>query len=407
MTQGKAILVIDLGNSSTKGKVLYGKKDGKYREHTFDASNTFSPIISDDDIAPTDNYSEATSTLFRIETEGLTSYGFKDEVKGTYANGPYQVGEYGKIGIRPTTLHSKVTQAAVVLSCYNAYWHGLKGVAKLAGVSVKDVDVSWTVVALLPPQDIKTDSEKLEGILRSITKLDILFPECQKDINIDTVKVLPEGYCAFVGTVYENGMQIRPDYKYLLQKNIIVIDIGEGTSDFVVMSKNKLQNNTLKTVSYGGKNVRSRLKGLVGKGVKATDEEWKEALLTGELSQGATVRDICKEINIAKQEIASLIYTELSEHLEEGLIEPSSIYGILIVGGGVLEGDNPNIIPLSKFIMDNFNQFFPLAQLIELPKHTVKKIEDDTPVTVEETISPRYLNLYGASILAEAIAQQN
>lgn len=404
MTQGKAILVIDLGNSSTKGKVLYGKKDGKYREVKFEVPNTFGSILTDD-IAPTDRYSDETSTAFEIKTNGLTKAGFDAEIVGKYANGEYQTVEYPAAVIRPTTMLKKATQPAVVLSCYMAFWNGYKSVAKLAGVAVKDVDVSWTVVALLPPQDIKEYSGKLENILRSIQQINTIFPECKKDIKVDSIKILPEGYCAFVGTVYDSGMEIRPDYKYLLNENVIVLDVGEGTTDFVVMSRNKLQNNTLKTVQYGGKTVRSTLKAQLA--INATDEEYKEALLTGELHIGADVKDICDSINTAKQITASKIYTALYEHLEASGIVPNSIYGILIVGGGVLEGDNSKIKPLSEYIMNNFKQFFPSAKLIELPKHTVTKIVDDEAVKLEETISPRLLNLYGASILAEAIAQNN
>ena len=96
----------------------------------------------------------------------------------------------------------------------------------------------------------------------------------------------------------------------------------------------------------------------------------------------------------------------LYEHLEASGLEPNSIYGILIVGGGVLEGENPSIKPLAEYIMEQFKQFFPSATLIALPKHTVTKIIDDEAVKVEETISPRLLNLNGAAILAEAIAKK-
>ena len=403
MTQGKAILVIDLGNSSTKGKVLYGKKDGKYREVKFEVPNTFGPIFTDD-IAPTDNYNPETSTVFEIKTQGLVDAGFQGEIVGKYANGEYQTIEYPSGGIRPTTMLKKATQPAIVLSCYMAFWNGLKSVAKLAGVGVKDVDISWTVIALLPPQDIKEYSGKLERILRSIQHINTIYPECKKDIVIDDIKVLPEGYCAFVGTVFDKGMEIRPDYKVLLSQNILVLDVGEGTTDFVVMAKNKLQNNTLKTVPFGGKTVRSTLKGSLG--INATDEEYKEALITGELHIGADTKDICAEINDAKRVTANKIYMALYEHLEASGLEPNSIYGILIVGGGVLEGENPSIKPLAEYIMEQFKQFFPSATLIELPKHTVTKVIDDEAVKVEETISPRLLNLNGAAILAEAIAKK-
>ena len=122
MTQGKAILVIDLGNSSTKGRVLYGKKDGKYREKSFEIPNTFGPIL-DDEIEPTDNYDSETSTVFKIKTEGLENVqGFTTEVVGTYANGEYQTNEYSSSIMRPVTLSKKAVQPVVVLSCYRNHY---------------------------------------------------------------------------------------------------------------------------------------------------------------------------------------------------------------------------------------------------------------------------------------------
>ena len=79
-------------------------------------------------------------------------------------------------------------------------WNGLKSVAKLAGVGVKDVDISWTVIALLPPQDIKEYSGKLERILRSIQQINTIYPECKKESDALArckaveAKVPSEGY---------------------------------------------------------------------------------------------------------------------------------------------------------------------------------------------------------------------
>ena len=46
MIQGKAILVVDFGNSSTKGMVLFGKvgATGRYRKAQFEVPNAFAPI---------------------------------------------------------------------------------------------------------------------------------------------------------------------------------------------------------------------------------------------------------------------------------------------------------------------------------------------------------------------------
>ena len=85
MVQGKATLVVDLGNSSTKAKVLYGKdaQTGKYRERKFEIPNYFAPIDSDYEVSA--DYSEATSTILRVNTS-LNNR----EIVGEFCNGELQ-----------------------------------------------------------------------------------------------------------------------------------------------------------------------------------------------------------------------------------------------------------------------------------------------------------------------------
>ena len=69
MVQGSGILVVDLGNSSTKGKVLFGKdsQTGKYRERKFDIPNVFAPI--DEGYVVSSDYDDDTSTILRVDTQ--------------------------------------------------------------------------------------------------------------------------------------------------------------------------------------------------------------------------------------------------------------------------------------------------------------------------------------------------
>lgn len=63
-----------------------------------------------------------------------------------------------------------------------------------------------------------------------------------------------------------------------------------------------------------------------------------------------------------------------------------------------------DIRPLSESVMNNFRALSPNSSLVDLPtKMVVKELEDGDTVKVEEQISPRELNLLGASILAELL----
>ena len=97
MIQGNATFVVDLGNSSTKGMVLFGKdsQTGKFRERRFDLSNQFA-MVSSDYVVPSD-YSDTTSTVLTIDGEVNGK-----PVKGTYWNGEVQQKEKPTGILRPT-----------------------------------------------------------------------------------------------------------------------------------------------------------------------------------------------------------------------------------------------------------------------------------------------------------------
>ena len=69
MLTGTANLIIDLGNSSTKCKVQYGKdpNTGKFYQRRFDISNVFAPISSDYEVS--DEYNTETSTIINVDAK--------------------------------------------------------------------------------------------------------------------------------------------------------------------------------------------------------------------------------------------------------------------------------------------------------------------------------------------------
>ena len=66
MTQGNATVILDLGNSETRGIVLNGKSQqtGRFMERSFTISNRFSDV--GEDYIPSSDYSDETSTIMRI-----------------------------------------------------------------------------------------------------------------------------------------------------------------------------------------------------------------------------------------------------------------------------------------------------------------------------------------------------
>lgn len=400
MVQGKAILVVDLGNSSTKGKVLFGKssQSGKYREKRFDLPNVFAPIESDYEVSP--DYDEFNSAIIKVDTE-LNGV----DIKGYFCNGDLQAKEKPMATIKPSATSKKYDLESTVLSYRLAFLQAHKAIMNMQRVSdFSQLDITWKVVTLLPPGDVDEGKDKIIDIVKSITEVESVLPQAKIPIKIESVAVLPEGYCAYAGVVYDVGCVYRPEYKYLLEETVLVIDIGAGTTDCLLIKNNKLVQSSKHTVTQGGNNVYQYVRRkLRCKGLDLDDTVIRNGIIKGVVKDGSKEESIVDIVNDAKAEIAQKIISEFQDYIEDSDIKVRSIGHVLVCGGGSMaDSDVPEILPLSKRVFDFFHKLSPNSSLIELPKHTVtKNSEDGDTEKVVETISPRDLNLLGASILAD------
>lgn len=403
MIQGKAILVVDMGNSSTKCKVKFGKDatTGKYRERDFELSNSFSFIDSGYEVSS--DYNDDTSTILDVDTVVN-----ERELKGHVCNGELQLKEFPLRAMKPTANQKKYESRETALSIRLAFLRAYRELLAMnRQTDISQVHVTWDVITLLPPGDIAVGADKMKSLIKNVTRITSVFPVVDVEVNIQNIAVLPEGFCAYAGTVYDNGMVIRPDYKFLTEETIIVFDIGAGTTDCLIIRDNKLIQNSKYTVNYGGNNVFANVKKAVQlKGLDIDEEDLRKGIIHGYVKDGAKKISIVDDVNSAKRVVAENIIHDFQVHLDTLDIKTRSIGYVLVCGGGSMQdSDCTDIIPLSKQIVDNFKLYSPNCELIEIPTHVVSKEgEDGTATRVEEKISPRELNLIGASILAEKIA---
>ena len=402
MVQGNAILVVDLGNSSTKGKVLFGKdsQTGKYRERKFDIPNVFAPI--DEGYEVSGDYDDATSTILRVDTE------FNGRaIKGNFCNGELQEKEKPLCTIKPSASDKKYNLDSTVLSYRLAFLFACKAIMNMQRVSdFNQLDINWTVVTLLPPGDLDEGKEPITSIIQNIDRLTAVYPEVDIPIKVNKTVVLPEGYCAYVGVVFDVGHTYRPDYKFLTEESVLVIDIGAGTSDILVIRDNKLVQNSKYTITQGGNNVYQLVRrALRVKGLDINESDIKMGIIKGSVKDGSKQIPIVDIVNNAKNEIAQKLISEIQDFLDLTDIKARSIGYVIVCGGGSMQDSEcADIIPLSTKVIENFKQLSPNSELVQIPTHVViKEMGDGDTEKVEEQISPRELNLLGAIILAEIL----
>ena len=206
--------------------------------------------------------------------------------------------------------------------------------------------------------------------------------------------------------MYDSGRVFRQGYEHYAKETVLIIDIGAGTSDMLIVENNQLVQNSKKTIDQGGNNVLQLVRRkLMLNGINIKKEAIQQGIIIGVVKDGAKEVSIIDIVNEAKRDVAQGLVSEVQDFFELTGIKAQSIGYLLLCGGGSMRDSGvAEIIPLSDAVAEFFRALSPNTQLIELPKHTVnRETADGTLERVQEQISLRDLNLIGAGILAEMI----
>ena len=413
MVKGKAVLVLDFGNSETRVAVKYGKdSQQRIRERKFDLPNSFARV-QDDYVIP-DSYDKDTSSIMEMSCATSTK-----EYFGRFAHGEVVRVEFEPTGacIRPTAQLKKYDTYNTVLSYGASLLQAVRCIMEMTQTpDPNDLDLELDVVALLPPGDIKNGAEALEKLIKSA---EIKFVEPNVDftgIKPNKVIVLPEGFCAYIGVVYESLGVFREGYSDIAKGITLIIDIGAGTTDCIMVENGKVVDNSKHTVSIGGNNVRQSVRAKVKEKYefKPNENDATQAIVSGILQDGSKKINILDIIDESKQVVAVRLTNDIRDFFEEIMYNVRRLENLLVCGGGTLSGtiDKEELIkmgykeeglvdrPISEIIKDYISEFAPNITLVELPK---KKVKDSSGVETLEKISPRMLNIEGASIIADKL----
>ena len=394
LVRGIATLVIDEGNSETRAMIIY-REDGKevFRE-SFKRSNKFSTASKlmriDGTLNIPEQYSVGSSLVFDIDAN------IGDiPVKGIYANGEVCERELYKTIERPTAIQAKYKNTTTLLSYIVCVYKAYEIIAKRLNCNMTDLNIAWRTYLLLPPDNMEEGKQVLVDMMRSIEKVHFIYPDITLPITVVDCDVYPEGFCAYIGVLFDKNIKIRPDKANLGKSNVLVIDIGAGTSDLIIIEGNKVVSESKNTLNFGGNQVMQFVKRELTKaGIFLSEEDIEQGIRTGTVRNGGEVLSIVNLINAGKEETVSLLVNGIRDYFEQTQYPLAKINSILVCGGGALEAENREINVLSDGLMRFMKAITPNVSLVELPQ-----IVDEDGVSRPE-ISARELNLYGGVILA-------
>lgn len=384
MVTGKATLVIDLGNSETRVRTYYGKnKEGQPRYRQSILSNRFG-IIPEEKLGNylnSDYYTEEDSRIFNYNG----SY---------YCNGKVCDTEFATTAVRPTALEKKYESLVTKLSLQNAFSRGHEDIALFTNNYPDGIEVEWDVIMLLPPDDIDAGAKPLSEMVKSINEVDFEMPKLHKAIKVNKVSVIPEGFAALLGVIFESKGVIRKGYEDLLDGDTktMVIDIGAGTTDFIVAQGTNIISSLRFTKEVGGNNVHQKVRRLLkDKGVALSDSVVRKGCETGAVKSGNRTIDITNFITVAKATVSKQLVDAIQEYFEDNMMSVQEINNILVVGGGAESSEG--VKPIADYMVEFLRRVSPDVHLVEIPEI---EISGDN-----QKCSPRTLNIIGAGILAE------
>lgn len=391
MVEGKAKLVIDLGNSETRVMTIFGKtKSGKPKRRLTTISNKFGELF-DDKLLNVPDYTAENSKVFVVDGGTICAGLMCDKEKGTAS-------------MRPSASFKKYESTITTYSLRLAFLQGFMDVADITKQEVSSVDVAWDVFILLPPSDLELGKEKLQETIKGINEIDFLMPVFKKPIKVDNVRVFPEGFCAFIGEVFESGKQIRQGFKDVLKSSALVIDIGAGTTDLCIIDDVKLVQESRHSEETGGNQVfqkiNTELRRKLGKNFP--EDSLRKAAVSGTIKVGAREIDVRQEVAVAKKDIAAKLSVAIRNYIESSNFDVLDIENILICGGGADDCEvTDGMRPLGDYLKENLEVWMNYSNFLEIPyEDKIVEVNGDE-VVKKEPISPRLLNIYGAGVLSE------
>lgn len=373
MAEHKAKLIIDLGNSQTRYSVI--TEDNPSVHHDFTLNNTYHNITPD--------------VLEGIPDMYNGTVVIADDAGNLCANGPLVDNEYRLESIRPTGLEKKYS-SAVTYHTFDLVWYqATQFLADKYNESVDDILIKWSMVILLPPNDVKSpNAQAMADAIKGTRTLHIAYPKHEVKIDVVNTALLSEGLAAYLGCMFTSMSTLRPGYKDFLAGSTLVIDIGAGTTDLVIIDGGRMVGTSRETIAIGGNQIETRLNQYFSTEStygRVNSTVARNAAETGELTLGSKKFDISDKLNEIKKSVAEAISTQILDYFDSISYPLNTLAYTLVVGGGSLSNDKTT--SMGTLLSEQIKKF----------------AKNTTPMPTPEGISPRYLNLLGGIIYSEKL----
>lgn len=384
-----AYLSIDYGNSSTRVNIAYKDKSGGFHTSIHTLSNRYG-YLDENTLYVTEvpDYTEKNSKVFRTKHDIVCV-------------GKICESECGTAIVKPTSTDKKFDSKFSEYATRLALMQGYMILSQAFGEPIEDLDVTWHMAVCLPAYDMQAGKEKMKELIMNIDTIDFIIPDVQKKINIDagSIKVGPEGVAAFIGTVFAEPGVFRYKMKAVASKKVLVIDMGDGTTDISLTEGTMASNTSLHSIQLGGSTITHHLKKEMEQryGTNFSLDAMQKASITGELQIGNRTIDITKDVERIRRRVALSVANEIKGYFDSLAVHIGEINYILLCGGGAMpqQGES-HMKSYVDFVKEALHNMMNFADFLEMP---IVKQKDTKGKEEEVPLNPRLLNVLGLNII--------
>ena len=378
-------LMIDLGNSETRYGLII---NNDYKTNIL--SNSWANVGEDYEIP--DEYDNAQSTIL-VHTNDKGK-------KINYAHGKIVAREYRMSAERPNAQSKKLEQIANKLSLQMLFYSALKDIERETNVGIDNIDVTFKVALLLPPEEQQRDGKAAKEMLLNMSSVEIAHPvKATYKFKVESVKIVPEGLAAFFAVCFKEAMVLnkktgkeelglvdREENEQFLTGQNLIIDIGAGTTDFIRIEDSELIASSRATYQKGGNTVEAYLKRTIKTQFGLTNPDMSRVVTEGILTQGLEQKDVTDLVKKAKMDYAKNLKQDIIDYIETQNTDIKNIKGILLTGGGSMPTVDSNGVVKVPAMSD---------MLITYIKTVAPQLRTINTVG----LNPRFMNLEGLKVL--------
>lgn len=346
-------ILIDFGNSETRMTILI---NGKAK--TMALPNRFAALSPGYSI-PSEYNNDKTNVLC---------------VSGAYyACGALADREFAGQLLRPSSMQMKSEQLVTEITLNLVYITALTELSKGSGMAISEIEPTFSVSVVLPPMEHDTHIEQMKDLIKRVNSVTSYIPhEFTSKITVDSVKVLPEGVAAFFGVYYNEAdnalVEVYENVQYATG-NVLILDIGAGTTDVVIIRDTELVLDSKDTFNLGGNTVEGQLRKLIRQKYGYTPNDVSRIVETGELLDGSIVHDVSDLVTASKDMYSKMLMTHITSYLERMMISIREVKGLLVCGGGSLPSvkDGKTVSPaMSDVLIHYFKELSPNISLMNI-----------------------------------------